>query len=136
MHAIRHRPPAEEPDAAYPFMLSTGRTLYHYNIGNMTRKTASIAQKQDENFVELHRVDAERLGIADGGLARVSTRRGSLVIRAHVGDKVRPGGLWMPFHFVESVTNKLTNDAFDNITRTAEYKCCAAKIEHADAPGA
>ncbi len=136
MHAIRHRPPAEEPDAAYPFMLSTGRTLYHYNIGNMTRKTASIAQKQNENFVELHRLDAERLGIADGGLARVSTRRGSLVIRAHVGDKVRPGGLWMPFHFVESVTNKLTNDAFDNITRTAEYKCCAARIEDAGAPRA
>ncbi len=136
MHAIKFRPPAEQPDADYPFMLSTGRTLYHYNIGNMTRKTATISQKQDENFVELHSLDAARLGIIDGGAARVTTRRGSLAVRARVGEKVRPGGLWMPFHFVESVTNRLTNDAFDNITRTAEYKCCAAKIEPADAPGA
>ncbi|MEI7899218.1 MAG: formate dehydrogenase subunit alpha [bacterium] len=136
MHAITFRPPAEEPDADYPFLLSTGRTLYHYNIGNMTRKTAVITQKQDENFVEMHRADADRLGIADGGTARVTTRRGSLAIRAHVSEKVRPGALWMPFHFVESSTNLLTNDAFDNITRTAEYKCCAAKVEPADAPDA
>ncbi|MEI6148921.1 MAG: formate dehydrogenase subunit alpha [bacterium] len=136
MHAIKFRPPAEVPDADYPFILSTGRTLYHYNIGNMTRKTEVISQKQDENFVELHRADAERLGIVDGGAARVTTRRGSIAVRAHIGDKVRPGGLWMPFHFVESPTNRLTNDAFDNITRTAEYKCCAARIEHAEMPGA
>ncbi len=131
MHAIRFRPPAEVPDADYPFMMSTGRTLYHYNVGNMTRKSESIAQRQDENFVELHREDGERLGIVDGGMARITTRRGSLVVRVHLGEKVRPGGLWMPFHFVESATNRLTNDAFDNITRTAEYKCCAAKVERA-----
>ena len=77
-------------------------------------------------------VDAERLGILDGEPARVTTRRGSIVVTAHVGNKVRPGALWMPFHFVEASTNLLTNDAFDNITRTAEYKCCAAKVEHAE----
>ena len=133
MHVIKFRPPAEVPDGDYPFVLSTGRTLYHYNIGNMTRKNPAIAQKQDENFVEMSRADAERLGIADGGMARISTRRGTLVVRAHVADKVRPGALWMPFHFVESPTNQLTNDAFDNITRTAEYKCCAAKVENPSA---
>ncbi len=136
LQAIQHRPPAEVPDAAYPFILSTGRTLYHYNIGNMTRKSTAIAQKQDENFVELHRDDAARLGIADGGFARITTRRGTLAVRAHVGEKVRPGALWMPFHFVESATNLLTHDAFDNYTRTAEYKCCAARVEPANAAGA
>jgi formate dehydrogenase alpha subunit len=129
MHVIKFRPPAEVPDGEYPFILSTGRTLYNYNIGNMTRKSETIAQKQDENFVEMNRADAARLGIADGGLARVTTRRGSIVVRAHVADKVRVGALWMPFHFLEASTNLLTNDAFDNITRTGEYKACAAKVE-------
>jgi formate dehydrogenase alpha subunit len=135
MHVIKFRPPAEVPDGEYPLVLSTGRTLYHYNIGNMTRKNETIAQKQNENFVEMNRADAERLGIAHGGMARVTTRRGSIVVRAHVGEKVRVGALWMPFHFVEASTNLLTNDAFDNITRTAEYKACAAKVEKADAAG-
>ncbi len=131
LHAIKFRPPAEVPDGEYPFILSTGRTLYNYNIGNMTRKSDAIAQKQNENFVEINRADADRLGIKDGGVARVTTRRGTLAVRAHVGEKVRAGALWMPFHFVEASTNKLTNDAFDNVTRTAEYKCCAAKLEKA-----
>jgi len=60
---------------------------------------------------------------------RVETRRGMITAAAHVATKVRPGAIWMPFHYGESSTNYLTNDAFDNITRTAEYKVCAAKIE-------
>ena len=135
-HTIAFRPPAEVPDEDYPLLLSTGRTLYHYNIGNMTRKNAAITQKQNENFIELHPADAERLQLVDGGWARVTTRRGSIVVRANVGGRVRAGAVWMPFHFVENATNRLTNDAFDNITRTAEYKCCAARVEHAEAPDA
>jgi len=134
LHAIVFRPPAEVPDSDYPWVLSTGRTLYNYNIGNMTRKSPAIAQKQNENFVEMHRDDASRLGIDNDGWATVATRRGSVIVRAHVGDKVRPGALWMPFHFVETSTNRLTNNAFDNVTRTAEYKCCAAKIAKATGP--
>jgi predicted molibdopterin-dependent oxidoreductase YjgC len=132
MNVIDFRPPAEVPDDEYPLVLSTGRTLYHYNIGNMTRESETITQKQDENFAEIHPTDAERLGISDGGLVRVTTRRGSIVVRAKVAKKTRPGAVWMPFHFVEASTNLLTNDAFDNITRTAEYKCCAAKVEPAE----
>ena len=132
MNVIKFRPPAEVPDEEYPLVLSTGRTLYHYNIGNMTRESETISQKQDENFVEIHPRDAEHLGITDGGPVRVTTRRGSIVVRAQVGNRVRLGAVWMPFHFVEASTNYLTNDAFDNITRTAEYKCCAAKLEPAE----
>ena len=62
----------------------------------------------------------------------MTTRRGGLVVQARVADKVRPGAIWMAFHFVENSTNRLTNDAFDNITRTAEYKCCAARVEKAE----
>jgi formate dehydrogenase (NADP+) alpha subunit len=129
--AIRFRPPAEVPDPDYPMILSTGRTLFNYNVGNMTRKTSAIEDKQPENFVEVHVADAKRIGLHNGEMARVTTRRGSLAVRAHVARKVREGALWMPFHHVESPTNMLTNDAFDNITRTAEYKACAAKIERA-----
>jgi predicted molibdopterin-dependent oxidoreductase YjgC len=128
-HVIKFRPPAEMPDEGYPFLLSTGRTLYHYNVGNMTRKAEAIHQRQPSNFVEMNAADAARLGIADGDEVRVLTRRGSVTVAARVAEKVRPGGLWMPFHFVETSTNRLTNDAFDNITRTAEYKCCAARLE-------
>jgi predicted molibdopterin-dependent oxidoreductase YjgC len=130
-HAIRFRPPAEEPDEQYPMLLSTGRTLYHYNIGNMTIRSPVASQKQSANFVEVHGDDAGRIGIRDGDMVRVSTRRGSVTVCARVGEKVAPGVLWMPFHFAETSTNLLTNDAFDTVTRTAEYKCCAARIQAA-----
>jgi len=94
----------------------------------MTRKTAAIESKQPENFVEVHADDAAPLGLRDGGLVRVETRRGALVVRAHVGRKVRRGALWMPWHYEESPTNILTMDAFDKETRTGEYKVCAARL--------
>jgi len=130
-HVIKFRPPAETPDDKYPLILSTGRSLYNYNTGNMTRKSKPIHQKQPENWVEINKEDAARVEIKDGALARVTTRRGSVVVRARVGDRVRPGTLWMPFHFVETPTNRLTNDAFDNVVRTAEYKACAAQLQKA-----
>jgi predicted molibdopterin-dependent oxidoreductase YjgC len=132
MNVIDFRPPDELPDDEYPLVLSTGRTLYHYNIGNMTRESDVISDKQPENFAEINPADAELLGIRNGDMVRVTTRRGSIVVRARVADRTRPGAIWMPFHFVEASTNLLTNDAFDNITRTAEYKCCAAKLEPAE----
>ena len=127
--AIKFREAAELTDEEYPFILSTGRTLYNYNVGNMTQKSEAIRQKESKNFVEIHDSDAAKLGLPNGGRLTVSTRRGRMTVRAVVSDKVRPGVIWMPFHFVDEPTNVLTNDAFDNITRTAEYKVCAAKIE-------
>ncbi|WP_005032679.1 formate dehydrogenase subunit alpha [Holophaga foetida] len=126
--AIPHTPPVEVPDAEYPMILSTGRTLFNYNIANMTRKTAAIEHKQPENFVEVHRDDAAAIGIKNGDMVKVETRRGSLVVKAHVARKVRPGMIWMAFHHEESNTNLLTNDAFDTTTRTGEYKACSARI--------
>ena len=102
-HVISFRPAAELPDDDYPLILSTGRTLYNYNVGNMTRKTPAIDARQPENFVEMHRDDAGRLGIADRAVVRVSTRRGSIAVRAHIGTKVRPGAVWMPFHLFPSL---------------------------------
>ena len=127
--AIGYRPPAETPDSEFPFILSTGRTLYHYNAGNMTRKSEISTDIQAENFVEVNADDAEKLSIQDGASVKVATRRGDVNAVARVSGRVRPGVIWMPFHFAEDAANRLTNSAFDNVTWTGEYKVCAARIE-------
>jgi len=129
-HVISFRPPAEVPDNDFPLVLSTGRTLYHYNVGHQTMCSDAIHQKQNENFVNCTR---------RRGAARHRRRRPRPCAHAP-GRSHRPSGgwaqgppraLWMPFHFADQPTNRLTNDAFDNVTRTGEYKCCAASVEKA-----
>jgi len=128
-HAIVFQSQKEEPDKEFPLILSTGRTLYNYNCGSMSRKAAVIHQKEPENFVEIHSDTARRYGVSANQLVTVHTRRGAITARAVIGEKVRPDSIWMPFHFAESPTNAITNDVFDPVTATAEYKCCAARIE-------
>lgn len=131
-HPVYHTPPNEMPDSDYPWILSTGRTLYHYNVGTMTRRVAGIGKKSPDCFVEINPSDLEALGAEDGQMLRVSTRRGSIVARAAATKKVKPGRIWMPFHFAESSANELTIDAYDDISKTAEYKVCAALVEAVD----
>jgi formate dehydrogenase alpha subunit len=128
-HAIVFQPQKEEPDQEFPLILSTGRTLYNYNSGHMTRRSAVIHQKEPGNFVEIHPDTAARYHIEPNAKVVVRTRRGQVTGRAIVGDRVRPDTIWMPFHFAEEPTNAITNDVFDPVTSTAEYKCCAARIE-------
>ncbi|MCQ9207815.1 MAG: formate dehydrogenase subunit alpha [Omnitrophica bacterium] len=126
---IVFQPQKEEPDKKYPLILSTGRTLYHYNVGNMTRKSGISNQKEKECFVEINSATADKHGILDGNQIKVITRRGSISAVAKVSRRVREDSIWMPFHFVEASANILTNDVFDPVTATAEYKCCAARLE-------
>ncbi len=126
--AVEYLPPAEEPDKYFPFILSTGRTLYHYNVGTMTRRSIGSVHKTNEAFVEINQKDAERLNIKNGQMVKVKTRRGVLKVKAKVEDKLKPGVIWMPFHFLETETNILTNSAFDRVTKTGEYKVCAANV--------
>ena len=128
-HAITFQPQKEQPCTQYPLILSTGRTLYNYNNGSMTRKAAVIHQRDPRNFVEIHPETAARHGIHADDTVVVSTRRGHVTGRAVIGDRVRPDIIWMPFHFAEEPTNNVTNDVFDPVTATAEYKCCAARLE-------
>lgn len=128
-HSVEHSPPGESPDAEYPWLLSTGRTLYQYNAGTMTRRVKGITEKSPECFVEIHPSDMEKIGAGDGAMLRVTTRRGSVTARALITRKVKPGRIWMPFHFSEASANELTNDVYDSITLTAEYKVCAASVE-------
>lgn len=127
--AIEHAPAAELPDAEYPFILSTGRILFHYNTGTQTRRTAILLREFPENFVQINSEDAKRLGIKNKSKVAVSTRRGRLVVKAEVSNDILQGVIWMPFHYADKLTNILTHDAFDPISKIGEYKVCAAKVE-------
>lgn len=133
---VEYRPSLELADDEWPFVLSTGRTLYHYNAATQTRRDSGPVLKQPENFVELHPRDARRLGVEDGVLVRVVSRRGAVEARAVVTRKMRRGCIWMPLHFAENMANQLTNDQGDPVTGTAEYKVCAARIELLGSQGA
>jgi len=126
---IDHEPPAELPDGGYPLQLITGRDIFHYNTGSMTRNCPSLMAELSENYVELNPQDARELGVRGKDQVRVSSRRGSLQVRAVVSDRVGKGHVFMSFHFADSVTNVLTNDALDPITKTPEYDVCAVKVE-------
>lgn len=127
--AVKHKPPAETPDTEYPFILTTGRMLFHYNTGTMTRRTTNLLREYPRNFVQINPKDSEKLGIKKQEKVRVKTRRGELIVTAEITDKVKAGVIWMPFHFSDEPTNVLTNNAFDPVCRIGEYKACAARIE-------
>ena len=128
-HAVQFKPPAEVPGDGYPFMLSTGRRLYQFHTGTMTRKSSAINQVSPTGYVEINIDDAEKLEISNGENLDVVTRRGRVTTPAKVTDRIQTGWLFMPFHFRESPANMLTTDALDPIAKIPEYKVCAAKIE-------
>jgi len=130
---VDYRPPAELRDEEYGLLLSTGRTLYHYNASTQTRREAGLTRKQPEPFVEIHPRDAALRGIADDDRVEVRTRRGRIELRALLSRQVRPGCLWIPLHFPDARANLLTNDVGDAVTGTAEYKVCAAEVKRLEA---
>jgi formate dehydrogenase major subunit len=130
MKAIEYKLPAELVDDEYPILLITGRMITHYNV--MTRFSKNLDTIRPFELAEINPVDAERLGLEEEGFMRVTSRRGSIVTRVTITDKVKPGSIFMTFHYRESPANELTNSAFDPITKTGEYKISAVKIEKVD----
>ncbi|MCX5830121.1 MAG: molybdopterin-dependent oxidoreductase, partial [Deltaproteobacteria bacterium] len=130
-HAIEYIPPAELPDKAYPMFLSTGRVLYHYHTGTMTRLSAGAMERCPESLVEINPLDADKLGIEDGQMVKVSSRRGKVTAKAKLTEKSAAGSIFMNFHFHEAAVNLLTNPALDPIGKIPEYKVCAVKVEAA-----
>ncbi len=126
---IEHKSAAELPDKKFPFILSTGRMLFHYNVGTITRRTAILNREFPENFVEINLEDAKSLDIKENDRVKVSTRRGKIIVKARVTKEITKGVLWMSFHYAETMTNLLTNDAYCPIAKIGEYKVCAAKVE-------
>ncbi len=122
-------PPAEVADKEYPFVLSTGRRLYHYHTRTQTGRCEGLNTLLPHETADISPIDAERLGIAQGETIRASSRRGSVDVIAKITPDMPEGLVWMAFHFRENNANWLTNPAFDPISQTAEYKACAIKIE-------
>jgi formate dehydrogenase major subunit/formate dehydrogenase alpha subunit len=123
-----YRPPVELPDEEYPFNLATGRVLYHYNAGTQTRRDSGTMDKVGECFIEVHAEDAERLGVADGDMVKIVSRRGGIKAKVWISGRVQKGNVWMPLHFADAAINKLTIDAGDPLAGTAEYKVCAVNL--------
>ncbi len=129
---VEYQPPIEEPDSEYPLVLSTGRTLYHYNSAGMTMREDGITDKQEEPFFEISAEDASNLGLAEGDMALLVSRRGDLEAKATITDRVFPGLVWMALHFTEAKVNFLTHDVGDSLIGTPEYKVSAVRVEALD----
>ena len=130
---VEYQPPIEQPDSEYPFVLTTGRTLYHYNSATMTMRESGILDKQEAPFFEIHADDARALGIANGDVARLVSRRGELEAEAHYSERVYPGLVWMSLHFAQAKVNWLLHDVGDPLIGTPEYKVSAVRVEKAGA---
>ncbi len=126
---LEYRPPAELPDECYPFLLTTGRRLYHYHTGTMTRKSAGLNVFMPGERLQINPADAARLGIGANDRIRVSSRRGGVVCGVDITEIVPAGVVFMTFHFAETPTNSITSSAADPVTQTPEYKVCAVNIE-------
>ena len=126
---VEYQRPIEEPDSEYPLVLSTGRTLYHYNSATMTMRESGITDKQEDPFFEISADDATALGLAEGDWARLVSRRGELQAQAQISDRVFPGLVWMALHFAEQKVNWLTHDVGDPLIGTPEFKVSAVRVE-------
>ncbi len=130
--AVEYLPPDELPDEEYPFLLTTGRVLYHWHGAEMTRRSAGLDAIYPEPLVEVHPDDADHLGIADGDPIRLTSRRGEVVARAWLTERTQPGVVFLSFHFAEAAANLLTNPALDPVAKIPEYKVCAVRVEPAE----
>jgi len=129
---VEYHPPAEVPDKTYPFLLSTGRILSHFQTGVQSRRAAALNELVPTAFLEIHPQDAAHLGIHTDGWVKVISRRGELRIQARITDRVKKGTVFIPFHFKEAPANLLTNDALDPLAKIPEYKVTAVKLMKID----
>jgi formate dehydrogenase alpha subunit len=127
MQAIEYRPSAETTDKEYPMLLITGRMLYHYNV--TTRYSKRLDALRPYELAQINPYDAAKLDLKEEDEIRVTSRRGTVVTRVTVTDRVQPGSLFMTFHYWESPVNEVTSGASDPVTKTGEYKVAAIKVE-------
>jgi predicted molibdopterin-dependent oxidoreductase YjgC len=128
-HAIHFQEAAELPDEEYPFILTTGRLMFHWHTGTMTRRSEKLEQEVPEAYVEMHPDDAARVGLDGSRRVRVASRRGEIELLVRVTPRIRPGVVFVPFHFAEAAANALTHAALDPIAKIPEYKVCAVSVE-------
>ncbi|BAI61642.1 formate dehydrogenase alpha chain [Methanocella paludicola SANAE] len=126
---IEFKPPAEVPDAEYPFILTTGRCIWQWHTGSMTRRSSSLEREEPESWLEINTEDAKALGIQNREVVRAITRRGEVKVAARVTPDIKRNEVFMPFHYAECAANTLTNNALDPTAKIPEFKACAVRVE-------
>jgi predicted molibdopterin-dependent oxidoreductase YjgC len=129
--AIPYKPAAELTDTEYPFTLTTGRLMFHFHTGTMTRRSKKLESEVPEAYVEIHPDDAKRIGLNGGRQVRVISRRGQIELGVRITERIKPGIVFIPFHFAEAAANTLTNSAVDPVAKIPEYKVCSVRVEPA-----
>lgn len=129
---IKYKPPLEDIDEEYPILLTTGRSLYQFHTGTMSRQVSGLNQKKGEEFVEINPVDAKKFGFQDNDAVKVISRRGEVTARIKITEVSPKGCVFMTFHFSESATNRLTNPGLDKQSKIPELKVCAIRLERAE----
>jgi predicted molibdopterin-dependent oxidoreductase YjgC len=127
-YPVEFLPPAELPDDEYPFFLNTGRQMYHWHTGTMTRRSFALDARESTPTVELNPADAEELGVRDGEMIAISSRRGRIRIAARISGRVARHQVFVPMHYREAAANLLTNPALDPYAGIPEFKVCAVKL--------
>jgi len=127
--AVEFLPPAELPDQDFPYFMNTGRQMYHWHTGTMTRRASGLDAREPTPTVEVNPEDAAELGIDDGDPVRITSRRSSIEIAVRISDRVARKEIFIPMHYREAAANLLTNPALDPYAKIPEFKVCAVHIE-------
>ncbi len=126
--------PAEQTDEEYPLILTTGRVLYHYHSGTMTRRSGPLSWVEPRGYVEINAEDAAAIDVLDDRAVVIKSRRGTVRTRAKISDSVPPGTIFLAFHWREAPANMLTQDfKLDPVAKIPEYKVCAVRLENPQA---
>jgi predicted molibdopterin-dependent oxidoreductase YjgC len=126
---VEWKPPAEEPDSDYPFTLTTGRIMFHFHTGTMTRRSEKLDNEVPEAYAEINPADAALLQIGQGEKMRLISRRGEIELNARITPRVPEKVVFVPFHFTEARANVLTQMALDPVAKIPEYKVSAIRVE-------
>lgn len=126
---VEYAGPEEPVSGEYPFVMSTGRSLYHYHSGSMTRRSKALNDFVNDPYFEINSDDMNKIGISDGEIVKLISLRGEIEMKTKASERVAPGNIFLPFHFAEAAANKLTLDALDPVSKIPEFKVCAANIK-------
>jgi predicted molibdopterin-dependent oxidoreductase YjgC len=127
--ALEFKEPDELPNEEFPFTLTTGRLMFHFHTGSMTRRSEKLHNEVPEAYIEVNTADAKKIGLNGHKHVRVTSRRGQIELGVRVTDDIKRGTVFIPFHFAEAAANMLTNSAIDPVAKIPEYKVCAVKAE-------
>jgi formate dehydrogenase major subunit len=129
MTPVEFKYPAEVPDKDYPLIMTTGRCIWQWHTGTMTRRSPHLEAEEPTGWIEINPEDAKALGIKDKEMVKATSRRGTVNVGARVTKDIMKGVMFMPFHYAECPANRLTNNALDPIAKIPEFKACSVKVE-------